>query len=462
MAAVENSAGPMSRIVGLYQVLLSRALERFFPDAMLEAVGDRSVIRPGPVEAPGTIVSDPSGLGVEFELLGTRYAFRPESPSPFHESERRLVATTVGVLDERFRSLNDPRSARGVEAFQFALEDQVVAESLGTPNSVRVATAIDTLRVAALSSYENRRVSSGALILGTDVDPACPGRTNPPGAPKYNSRLSGIKSFHRICDGMRTVYVVDRAGDLAWAVDVSRWADRVHGEAPLPAPCPRAFTGHARATLDGEHVVVVLTPAQEIKVFARGSLSFAYGDARWRLLEIPAKYTAWRQAAGPTDPPDLADRIFRAALNLAEDRRGALFILLRDPAKSLPVLVAPGDRILSEVAEDDPLDPENLSPRLAKKSLHHLARGQGLADLDDSVLEALAGVDGAVVTDSEARLLSFGAILRLSPEAAYTARAVEGARTTAGLAASHHGPVLKVSEDGLLTMFLGGRRVWEL
>ena len=30
------------------------------------------------------------------------------------------------------------------------------------------------------------------------------------------------------------------------------------------------------------------------------------------------------------------------------------------------------------------------------------------------------------------------------------------------LAASFHGPVLKVSEDGFLTMYLAGRRVWEL
>ena len=78
------------------------------------------------------------------------------------------------------------------------------------------------------------------------------------------------------------------------------------------------------------------------------------------------------------------------------------------------------------------------------------------------VLEAIAGIDGAVVTDPEGRLLTFGAILRIAPEALKVARAVEGARTLAALAASYHGPVLKVSEDGFLTMFLGGRRVWEI
>ncbi len=39
-------------------------------------------------------------------------------------------------------------------------------------------------------------------------------------------------------------------------------------------------------------------------------------------------------------------------------------------------------------------------------------------------------------------------------------RAIEGARASAALGASYYGPVLKVSEDGSLAMFLDGRRAW--
>jgi hypothetical protein len=85
-----------------------------------------------------------------------------------------------------------------------------------------------------------------------------------------------------------------------------------------------------------------------------------------------------------------------------------------------------------------------------------------LADLEPSVLEAIASLDGAVVTDLDGRLLTFGAILRIAPEALEMGRSVSGARTLAALAASLHGPVLKVSEDGYLSMYLKGRRVWEL
>jgi DNA integrity scanning protein DisA with diadenylate cyclase activity len=165
---------------------------------------------------------------------------------------------------------------------------------------------------------------------------------------------------------------------------------------------------------------------------------------------------------GPTGGHELARLIFQAAFNLSEDRKGALFVVLRDPSASIPQLIAATDRIVEEVAEDDPHDPDNLSPKLAKRTLHHVVRGMNLFELDESVLEAVAGIDGAVVTDLNGRLLTFGAILRIAPESLDIARAVEGARTLAALGASFHGPTLKVSEDGFLTMYLAGRRVWEL
>jgi DNA integrity scanning protein DisA with diadenylate cyclase activity len=460
----ERAGGPASKVVGLYQMLLRRNLEHFFPDALLDLDGDRSFIE---VDAMGAgdryrIEDEPGGIGVAIEWLRSRYLLMPGSPTPFLPTERRLIDVIVRFLDHRFLALFDPEAVHRAEMFQYAYEDFIVAEYLNPIDPVRVPAALEALRVAALSTYENRRVSTGALLLGTDDDPALPGWTNTKGAPKYGVRLTAIKGFHRLCDGVRTVYVVDRQGDLGRAVDIARWADRTQGSLPPSSPCPRAYCDHARATLDGGHVCLVLTPSQEIKVFAHGSLAFSFSDARWRLLDIPTKFATWCKAVSSSTCIDLASKLFQAALNLGEDRKGALFVVLRDPAASIPQLIAPTDRIDEEVAFDDPEDPDNLSPRLAKRSLHHVVRGRGLAEIDPTVLEALAGIDGAVVTDRDGRLLTFGAILRIAPETLKVARAVEGARTLAALAASLHGPVLKVSEDGFLTMFLGGRRVWEL
>jgi DNA integrity scanning protein DisA with diadenylate cyclase activity len=461
---MDRQTGPVSRVVGLYQTFLRRILEHFFPDAVLDIESDRSFINWDGLtrEEHFELSDDPDGFGLRIDWFRTRYVFQHSSPTPFLPAERRLIEIIVRSLDLRFRGLFDPDVAHRLERFQYVLEDVIVTEYLDPPDPFRVPAALESLRVGALSTYENRRVSMGALLLGTPHDPLTPGWVNPEGAPRFNARLTAIKGFHRLSDGVKTVFLVDRQGDLMRAADIHRWADQAQGHEPLLVPCPRPYVSHAKSTRSGGHICLVLTPAQEIKVFAEGTLAFAFSDARWRLLDIPTKFASWCKAVGQACPAGLAQKIFQAGLNLGESRRGALFVVLRNPATSIPQLIAPPDRIIEEVVADDPHDPDNLSPRLAKRALHHVVRGQNLIDIDPTVLEAVAGIDGAVVTDLDGRLLTFGAILRIGADALKIARAVEGARTLAAMAASYHGPVLKVSEDGFLTMFLGGRRVWEM
>lgn len=456
--------GPVSRIVGVYQIVLRRALEHFFPTAQLEILGDRSFIDwdGSADEQYFRISDDPSGTGVEIEWLGTRLAFQSGSPMPLLPSERRLVQVIVEAIDLRFRGLLNQDLSHRVDRFSYLTEDLIIADYLNTFNPYRVPAVLEALRVAALSTYENRRVTMGAMLLGTEHDPAAPGRWNREGAPSFNARLTAIKGFHRLCDGVRTVFLVDAQGDLMRLIDVGHWAEAVEGKEPPVHPCPIDYRNHAKATRSGGHVCLVLTPAQEIKVFAEGTLMFSFSDARWRLLDIPSKFAVWCEAVDRNCRTPLAASLFQAALNLSEARLGALFVVLRDPEQSVPQLLTLPDQMAREVMTDDPEDPDNLSPKHAKRSLHHAVRGMTLADLEPSVLEAIASLDGAVVTDQDGRLLSFGAILRIAPETLELGRAVQGARTLAALAASVHGPVLKVSEDGYLSMFLRGRRVWEL
>jgi DisA bacterial checkpoint controller nucleotide-binding len=456
--------GPISRVVGVYQMVLRRTLEHFFPDAQLDVLGDRSIIDwdSSSDETLYRVHDDPNALGLEIEWLGSHLAFVPGNPAPLLPAERRMVEVIVGAIDLRFRGLFNQELSHRLDRFQYLTEDLIVTDYLNTVNPYRIPAALEALRVAALSTYENRRVSTGALLLGSQEDPAAPHRVNPEGAPTFNARLTAIKGFHRLCDGVQTLFLVDRQGELIRVIDMARWANATQGSEPLVHPCPRPYVPHAKATRCGGHVCLVLTPAQEIKVFAEGTLMFSFSDARWRLLDIPSKFAVWCEAVGRSGWPDLAAALFQAALNLSESRTGALLVVLRDPERSVAQLVAPADQIAAEIVADDPEDPENLSPKRAKRSLHHVVRGMHLAELEPSVLEALAVLDGAVVTDLHGRLITFGAILRIAPESLELGRAVQGARTLAGLAASLHGPVLKVSDDGYLTMFLKGRRVWEL
>src|SRR5207253_10105063 len=101
---IERQTGPLSKVVGLYQTLLRRQLEHFFPDAILEPAGDRSYIdwEGSPVDANYRVAADPNGLGLEIEWFRTRYLFLPGRPAPFLPSEQRLITLILLVLDLRF------------------------------------------------------------------------------------------------------------------------------------------------------------------------------------------------------------------------------------------------------------------------------------------------------------------------------------------------------------------------
>ena len=75
--------------------------------------------------------------------------------------------------------------------------------------------------------------------------------------------------------------------------------------------------------------------------------------------------------------------------------------------------------------------------------------------------EKFVDSDMSLYVDLARRLLAAGAILRHAPLDDAEGEVIEGARTTAAIAASRFGPVLKVSEDGVITYF-DREQVWEI
>jgi DNA integrity scanning protein DisA with diadenylate cyclase activity len=83
--------------------------------------------------------------------------------------------------------------------------------------------------------------------------------------------------------------------------------------------------------------------------------------------------------------------------------------------------------------------------------LHHLIDA---GDLDTQTLARLAELDGATVLDRSGKLLAYGAIISSSDSEH------EGARTAAAKSLSNRAlVVLKVSEDGDITVFSDGAAV---
>jgi hypothetical protein len=446
-------------LVGVFR----RDLLAFFPQTRFEADGEPPFppLRGGP---NFQLIAGPQEDALAVELFGTRYRIAPRDGSRLAPQDRRMVRALGAVLNLRYHHLFQISNTPRLELYRGGSEDHYVAAFIEpaayappTTRPSRIASTIQTLRTTALSTYENRRVSTGALLVGPDDDQGHSPRCAAADALPYGVELTALKSIHRLCDGKRTLFLVDGAGRLAEIIDIKHWA----AELPMPAgpgsevPRARAYDAHARATRVGGHVCLVLSPNQEIKVFADGVQAFAFAHGRWRILDPVAKFAAWRAAVAEEA---LARVLFQAALDLAECRQGGLFVVVDDPAAAVGRLIAPHDLVTAEVHAGPP----ELAPRdpLARCALHYLARGRNVLDLAPSVLEALAGLDGALATDRAGRLLAFGAILRNDDLSGLSA--AEGARTTAALMASRFGPVLKVSEDGIVSCYLHGARAWDL
>jgi hypothetical protein len=439
---------------GLYSDLLENGISYFFPGATLERVSGNTD------RMPSLLGAVPSGGQIEFEWMGTGYSLT--ASSKLTDQERRLLRSIGTVLSARYQLLtNQALAAQGFHLFRGLPEDRFVSAFLDpsphasaeaiTAMPDRIADAIEVLRNSSMSTYENRRIATGVLLFGSMPEPCHEPPQTPEWALRYSHQLTGIRSFHRLCDGLQTLALVDQNGFLAELIDVREWA-APYRDLPLPVPTSTIYTEHCRSTLCGGHVCLILSPNGEIKVYSDGVPVFRFIDGKWRLVDARHRYEIWKNAIGSKQ---LAEILFATALNLTEGRRGALFVVLDEPGAAREL-----------VSQPDLLDNVNLPPISdgvsSKDQLHYLLRDKSVFDVPSTVLENIARIDGAVVLTADAHLLAFGAILHHQSSEDALNRTVEGGRTTAAIGASHHGTVLKISEDGYMSMYRGGRCLWEL
>ena len=276
--------------------LLQDALKRFFPRAKLDSQSNVSESSAGRLEFEPT--NDPSEMGLRW--FGQRHILRTATDQPFSTHEKRFARAIGSVLWARHRAIVeaivDPhlRLTRS-DLFQGAIEDRYVGAFVNEgayrfdstpPVPDRVAPAIEVLRLAALSSYENRPISSGVILVDSDQRPV--DHDVPP--LQFGPQLTSVKAFYRLCDGVHTALLVNREGQLVDVVDVVRWAMAEGGDGGPEVPAAQAFWFHALATRGNRHVCVVLSPSHEIKVFAEGAEIFAFRHGAWHLLDLEAKY----------------------------------------------------------------------------------------------------------------------------------------------------------------------------
>ena len=272
------SPTPFDIVNALYGEFFELGVRHFFPSCQIAALGRANANPPN-----FTFNPRPDGR-LEVQWGGLAYAVHHDG-RPLSQDEVRLVAAISNVLAARYRTLfNTSSNATSFNLFRGLPEDHYVAGYLdpapyldekAVSGHDRISDAIEVLRVASLTTYENRRVSTGVLLLASDPRPC------PPGAVPYTSQVTAIKSFNRLSDGLKTVFVANPDGNLVDLVDIRDFA-AVNAAAQLPAPSAARYEPHARATLRGGHICVVLTPSGEIKIWAEGEQQFNFLGGRWR------------------------------------------------------------------------------------------------------------------------------------------------------------------------------------
>jgi hypothetical protein len=329
-------------------------------------------------------------------------------------------------------------------ALERALRDTVIVELLShqqgwtkrecAPSELLAAT-LEYLIELSGTRVESHSPTHGVVI--TDALPDEPRLTVP-----YPAGLRDAKRSPLLFDGRRSVLIVDQNGRARTELQ-EHHLDRLHPSSEPLQAVEREFVD------SGSLVALATRQLGGIGFFLREDRSiWAFVDGQPLVIRRSEHWTAFplwlARAIGATIGGGVAvDLIVGAALMVSVKSGGAIFGIVA-AADDIDGIVAKKDRY-------DLRDEFDVGAMRPETKLHHLIEG---GDLDVQTLARLAELDGATVVDREGQLLAYGAIIA-SADSQH-----EGARTAAAKSLSHAAlVVLKVSEDGDITVFSNGAAV---
>ena len=236
------------------------ALRQFFERATLEIEPVRvAVVR----SAADDRADRRSGRADASRWFGTGYTLRVPGRWPFTAARGAARARhRRGAVGARYRAILNPqldgrarravpRADRGSLRRRVLRRAAVRARGARGARSIASRRVIEMLRVAALSSYENRPISTGVLLLGGDQDPC-----RPELAPRERRRAA----YTGVADLDQELLPARRRRAHGVPRGRRRPAARHHRHRPLErqllsgcrsceVPGAQAYQAHARATL---------------------------------------------------------------------------------------------------------------------------------------------------------------------------------------------------------------------
>lgn len=343
----------------------------------------------------------------------------------------------------RVRQPND--AARRLDApLRRALRDLVVVEVLGHHGSMGeadvtslVAETVEYLIELSGTRVEAEQVTHGVLISDVFTD-------EPRLRFDYPDDLRTAKRAPLLFDGQRSVLVVDRKGRARFEMQRHRL--------DLLSPDDRTEDYAAEFTQSGSLVSSATRRLGGIGLFLRADRSiWVYVDGQPLILRRGERWTAFpleltaiidRMIGGG----DAAQTVVQAAYLTSAMGHGAILAIVSE-ASRVDLAVSPKDRY-------DLRGEQDLEAMRPETKLHHLIDAE---HVDAQTLARLADLDGATIVDRHGQLIAYGAIVT-SANSEH-----EGARTAAAKTLSQDAEVvLKVSQDGDITVFAGGELVANL
>ncbi|HEY3725294.1 MAG TPA: diadenylate cyclase [Acidimicrobiia bacterium] len=431
-------------------ICAASALAGIFRGARVELVyspDDAPLPLRGDGVATTSVVGDgPPGWRVTCTLRLTERIAKLVSPD-----SRQVLRLFHALPGAALRAASQLRGRPGAESggispsLRRALRDTIVIELLGdyagSPDRPSTTHLIaETLEY--LIELSGTRVESHELTHGVIITDAI--RDTPRLRFDYPAHLRAAKRAPLLFDGQRALLVVDRDGHARSELQRHRLNERFPGGGGRPGRSALldrgSFVAEATRRLGG--VGFYLRSDRTIWVFVDGQPLVLRRSEHW--TAFPLELTSF--IADLIGGGEATGIVVQAALNVSAEGRGAILAIVGD-ASVLDPIVSPKDRF--DLRND--FDPAAIR---TETRLHHLIDGE---DLDDQTLSRLAGLDGATIVDRDANLLAYGAIVTSSDSEH------EGARTAAAKSLSHTADiVLKVSEDGDITVFHEGEVITQL
>jgi hypothetical protein len=363
--------------------------------------------------------------GTMLKLLIRRLnkAFEIKRAQVFTLTEKRFIKNYLNGLD----SLSKLEDEGLIEFLSKKTISKVAASSVSNDVEITdtIEKVIDILDVWSSETYEGRSISTSILINSAGV------AINP----KLQFEDYIVQDFAKVMsNGFDTVAEIDKKGCL-----IRHFCPKITDNHTWKSPY--RHVNICALTEGNDNVAIILNRHGEIMIFKSNELILARRRGVWLIFshDTVSKKMTFRSKKFNEN---LRKAIYSTALDVSFARSGGCV------SYYYKSMIKKGMEKLDAkdiFANKDSIKSRSLLP----------FEEVGFIDIDRRLRQEIVGIDGASIIDSEGRIIAAGAIVKITESTEDG-----GGRSAAAKMLSEFGVSLKISSDGKITVYKGGKRMF--